>query len=157
MHPKYSLAEIERRWLVEPSQAKELLNAAAREIEDKYVVGGRLRLQKVTAPSTVPVFKLGKKYPRIGAEPESVVSIYLSEGEYETLIALPGSVARKIRYSVAGGSLDVYDYPNPGLVVFEVEFESESASAQYTPPSFVGQEVTRNAKFSGYAIANTAL
>jgi hypothetical protein len=66
-----------------------------RDIVDRYIEGGRLRLRAVRAEGVAAVFKLGKKYLRVGGEPERVVSIYLSEEEYlllEMFVPIPLSV-----------------------------------------------------------------
>jgi CYTH domain-containing protein len=81
------------------------------------------------------------------------VSVYLTNDEHESLRVLPGTEVRKDRYSAAGGSLDIYDFPKQRLVVFEVEFESEEAAIAFSPPPFVGEEITRDADYSGFALA----
>ena len=45
--PKYSLLEIERRWLVDLDKV-DLAAAPYREIEDLYIAGSRLRLRKIS-------------------------------------------------------------------------------------------------------------
>jgi CYTH domain-containing protein len=150
------LPEIERRWLVEPDSVLSLLIAPARKIEDRYLDSGRLRLRAVSSPGAPTVFKLGKKYERAESGLEQVVTIYLSESEYTGLVALPGASARKLRYAVAGGSLDVYEFPDHGPAIFEFGFQSEAAATAYEPPSFVGEEVTHKAQFSGHALAHKA-
>jgi len=157
MLQKYSLPEIERRWLVREDRLPSLSGARRREIEDKYVQGGRLRLRSVRAENGETIFKLGKKYPRVGIEAEHVVSVYLSQEEYEVLRALPGAIARKSRYSVEGGALDIYESRHPRPSIFEMEFASEAEAAAYFPPHFAGEEVTFNAQYTGYALAQEAL
>ena len=157
MPQKYSSPEIERRWLVHEDRLPPLLVARRREIEDKYIHGGRLRLRAVRAEDVDPIFKLGKKYPRVGTDPEYVVSVYLSEEEHETLQGLPGAIARKARYSIEGGSLDVYERPRQRPTIFEVEFKCQAEAAAYLPPSFVAEEVTFKARYTGYALAQEAL
>jgi CYTH domain-containing protein len=156
MPPKYSYAEIERRWLVETIDGLHLSAVRARTIEDKYLTAGRLRLRKICEQRCPPVFKLGKKYERIGSEPESVVNIYLSEAEYQSLSVLPGRTATKVRYSVEGGALDVYEARNHALVIFEIEFTSCEAAAAYVAPPFVGREVTADEKYTGFALSEEA-
>jgi len=157
MAQKYSLPELERRWLVREGAMPALASAPRRIIEDKYIRGGRLRLRAVFADGAEPIYKLGKKYGREGSSPEEVVSVYLSEQEHESLLVLPGAYLRKARYSVQGGALDVLEHPCPGFTIFEVEFPSQSAASAYVPPPFVGEEVTFNASYSGYALAQRAL
>lgn len=157
MAQKYSLPEIERRWLVREELMPTLESVPHRTIEDKYLHSSRLRLRAVFAHGAEPVYKLGKKYGREGNDPEQVVSIYLSEQEYTHLLALPGATLRKARYSMHGGSLDVLQHPRLGMAIFEVEFPNQSAASAYAPPTFAGEEVTFNASFSGYALAQRAL
>jgi len=157
MAQKYSLPEFERRWLVREGAMPAFASAPRRIIEDKYIRGGRLRLRAVFSHGAEPIYKLGKKYGREGSNPEQVVSVYLTEQEYESLLTLPGASLRKARYSVEGGSLDVLEHPRPGFTIFEVEFPSQSAASAYAAPPFVGEEVTFNARYSGYALAQRAL
>lgn len=129
----------------------------ARTIEDKYLSAGRLRLRKICEKNCPPVFKLGKKYERTGSEPESVVNIYLSEAEYQSLSVLPGRTATKVRYSVEGGALDMYEAPNHALAIFEMEFNSREAAAAYVAPPLVGREVTADEKYTGFALSEEAV
>lgn len=126
-------------------------------LEDKYLDGGRLRLRVVSSEDSEPVFKLGKKYIREGAAREQVVTIYLTEQEYRILNLLPGKVARKLRYSIGGGSLDVYELPSSAPAIFEVEFASEAAASAYAAPAFVAAEITSDANYNGYAFAQGAI
>ena len=157
MDPKYSLPEIERRWLVRAEAIPTLASVPRRIIEDRYIRGGRLRLRAMFANDAEPIYKLGKKYGREGSDPEQVVNIYLTEQEHQSLLALPGATLRKARYSVESGSLDVLDYPSPGLAIFEIEFPDQGAASAYIPPAFVEEEITYNTRYSGYALAQVAL
>jgi CYTH domain-containing protein len=154
--PKYAQPEIERRWLVVAALLPDLSLVPRRDIEDRYVHGGRLRLRTIHTPGETAIFKLGKKYPRRALEPENVVSVYLSTEEHALLAQLPSSVARKSRYAVGGGSLDVYHYPSDLPAIFEVEFPSKEAALQFVPPPFVAEEVTFNASYTGFALAQRA-
>jgi CYTH domain-containing protein len=153
MPRKYAQLEIERRWLV-PS-AVDALTAGApfSDIEDRYVLGTRLRLRKVHTPDGSAQWKFCKKYPKPAAGAfEVITNLYLTEPEFETLATLPCAVARKRRYRVAGGSLDVYTHPKT-LAVFEVEFDTEASAASFVPPRFVGKEITGVDGFSGATLA----
>ena len=152
--PKYSSPEIERRWTANLAQVGSLSNLLRREIEDKYITGTHIRLRKVSASTeTGAVFKLGKKYGKGKGLSEQVVSIYLTEEEFYAMSALPGTLAKKSRYTIAGGALDVYQHPHAGLAVFEMEFLSESAAMDYTPPAFARQEITHDPSHSGFALS----
>lgn len=151
--PKYSIIEVERRWLVAPSALSIVDGQPYRELEDLYVGKTQLRLRKVTSANGGVVFKLCKKYVKCSSLSQPTTNLYLSEVEYRTLAQLEGNAVRKRRYSVAGGSIDVY-YGSPAVAVFEVEFESVREAELYIPPSFVGKEVTNDEAYSGAALAS---
>jgi CYTH domain-containing protein len=152
--PKYSKIEIERRWLVDLS-AVDLEAVPYREIEDLYIADSRLRLRRVIADDKV-TFKLCKKYGRRTLWSEPITNLYLTEVEYRRFAALAGHRSLKRRYSLAQGSLDVYQEPHPGLAIFEAEFADEPAAASFTPPNFVTREITAEPQFSGAALAGGA-
>lgn len=144
---KYSLPEIERRWLADAAKV-DLGGVAPSVITDRYLTCGRLRLRRVVSPEGT-VYKLCKKYPSEGVYGR-ITNIYLSEEEHEALAALDAVEVTKKRYRVGGGSLDVY--PN-GTAIFEVEFASEEEAGRFMPPAFVLSEVTGQAEFAGLALA----
>ena len=151
--PPYTKSEIERRWLVPTAIELGEVAEREREIEDRYVEGTRLRIRKVTEPGCAPIYKLGKKYVPEATGSHHVVSIYLNEAEYAVLARLPAKIAKKRRLTVFGGALDVYEKPNPGLRIFEVEFANTEAAAVYVPPPGIGVEVTNDPHLTGYALS----
>lgn len=152
--PKYARLEIERRWLVDFPKMPDLTNKKLQRIRDKYLNDTRLRLRRVMS-SEGTVFKLGKKYGFADASYQAVTTIYLSAKEYEVLNALEGRSVEKLRHSLADGALDLY----PALLatnvrhIYEVEFANEQAAARYTPPNFVTEEITAQARFRGIDFA----
>ena len=126
--PKYAALEIERRWLVDPAAVGELAATPFRRIEDLYIDSSRLRLRKIVEPDGRCIYKFGKKYGRSTAGIEPVANLYLTEAEHAVLSRLPGRGTSKLRHSIAGGALDVYENPHAGRAVFEVEFADESAA-----------------------------
>jgi CYTH domain-containing protein len=151
--PKYSLAEIERRWLLTLAEAGPLDGYPCSLIEDRYLAGTSLRLRKVVGVGGVPVLKFCKKYGRGTGLAEPITNLYLSQAEYDILSQLGGMPVRKRRYAVDGGALDVYESPHAGLALFSVEFASEAAALAYTPPHFVRAEVTHDPRYTGAALA----
>lgn len=149
--PKYALLEIERRWLVDLS-ALDLAPLPYREIEDLYISDSRLRLRRIAGPREV-VFKLGKKYGKCTPLAEPLTNIYLTESEYSQFADLPGHRTRKRRYSLSGGSLDIYLEPQNELAIFEAEFSDERAASGFVPPPFATREITNDMAFSGATIA----
>ena len=154
--PKYSRVEVERRWLVDLAQLGDLSRYARREIDDLYISHSRLRLRRVCGPADEVTFKFGKKYGKCSALSEPITNLYLTEHEYGQLRSLPGSRARKHRYTLGDGALDVYLEPCPGLAVFEVEFADERSARQYQPPGFVVREITAEVEFAGMSVARGA-
>lgn len=154
--PKYALPEFERRWLVPDMASVRGPLGEARLIEDRYLAGTRLRLRRVTDAQGGATVKLGKKYPAEAGSFESIVNIYLDAAEYALLADLPAYRSIKRRYSLQGGSLDVYVLPQVDLRIFEVELASEAQVRAYRPPDFVGQEITGEPRYTGYAIARAA-
>ena len=152
--PKYALMEIERRWLVDPAAVGDLADVPYRLVEDLYVSGSRLRLRKTTEPSGSAVFKFGKKYGKRSVLSEPITNLYLTQAEHRQLSGLAGFAASKRRYSIAGGSLDVYQRADSQLIIFELEFDDEAAAQRYVPPPFVTREITDDPAFSGYSLAS---
>ena len=151
--PKYSALEIERRWLVDAGAVGDLNNAPFRLFDDIYIEKSRLRLRKITMQSGEVVFKLGKKYGKRSRLVEPITTLYLDEAEYIALSSLPGVRISKKRFSIAGGSLDVFTFPSQPISIFELEFESVPSAESYVPPGFVTREVTGDPNFSGHSLA----
>jgi CYTH domain-containing protein len=154
MNPKYSIPEIERRWLVDQAAVGELQDLPFRLIEDLYLEGTRLRLRKITHQDGSVLFKLGKKYGKRTPLSEPITTLYLTAEEYAVFAGLPGLAVAKRRYALSGGSLDFYQEPNSGLMLFELEFQDEDAARLYAPPDFVSREITNEPRFGGFALAN---
>ncbi len=146
--PKYSLPEIERRWLVDPALLKPL-GVPAAHILDRYIKDGNLRLRRLATP-TETLYKLCKKYPSNGAW-QNITNLYLDQTEYEMLLSIPAIVINKTRFKTHGGAVDVYG--NDALFIFEKEFLQAEDAVSYLPPNFTTREVTGDRENSGYALA----
>lgn len=87
-------------------------------------------------------------------------SMYLYEEEARVLASLPARVLlksrRTVRFGGFEGALDIFEGALEGLVLFEVGFASAEALAGFTPPAFLGREVTRDDRFSGGGLAGCA-
>jgi len=150
--PKYSLAEIERRWLVQAGYLAELADHPYRLIEDIYIEQSLLRLRRIQAADGEVTYKLCKKYGRGDSLSNPITNIYLSQDEYLALCALPGVHIRKHRHAVEGGAIDLYP-STPPLAIFEIDFDTGQAAANYLPPRFVADEITDDSSWSGAALA----
>ena len=151
--PRYSIVEVERRWLVDPAAVGDLSRTAFRFYEDLYINGSRLRLRKITEPDGNVLFKLGRKYGKRSQLSEPITTLYLTEGEYQLLSCLTGYWASKRRYAVEGGFVDVYQRPTLVPMIFELEFKDETSAMRYSPPDFVTREITGDSNFSGFQLA----
>jgi CYTH domain-containing protein len=151
--PKYSLPEIERRWLVDRTLVPALDELPWRQIDDKYIERGRLRLRTMRSSDGDVIYKFGKKYPSPAGKFEQIVNIYLTPAEFDVLSNLPGVSVTKRRYLIQGGALDVYADSPQSPLIFEREFASAAEAAAFTPPNFVTLEVTGNSQYSGFALA----
>ncbi|MGN6818229.1 MAG: hypothetical protein ACTHJR_06110 [Sphingomonas sp.] len=152
--PKYSIAERERRFLVDRATMPALDAATARLIEDLYLPGTGLRLRKVTAPGAPPVFKLGKKYPGAGLSSRPMTNIYLDAAEHAVLSALPAAPLVKRRHDVGNGfAIDVFEGALAGLILAEVSADDEAALAAVVAPCWCVAEVTDDPAFAGGTLA----
>jgi adenylate cyclase len=73
-----------------------------------------------------------------------------------------GRRIQKTRYLIpaAGGlriELDVYRGPLAGLLTAEIEFDSSAAAAAFTPPAWLGAEVTDDPRYKNKRLAITGL
>ena len=152
----YARPENERRFLAAaiPDGVED-----ARQIEDRYLDGTRLRLRRVgSGPDAV--HKLAQKVRVRDADPArlSLTNIYLDAAEYAVLAALPGASVHKTRGVGRAGALevalDVFTGALTGLVLAEVEVEDPDAALAL--PSWFGDEVTHDDRFSGGALARTS-
>lgn len=156
MIPKYAQIEFERRWLVETAPSpKALAGVESSTIEDRYIIGTRMRLRKTVNPKGESVYKLAKKYGPLKPGVEPIVNIYLDEAEYELYKALPAKSVSKKRYRIKEGehrySLDIFD--GSGKVVIEAEARDERSLLKIPKPAHAMKEITGDVELSGFALA----
>lgn len=157
---KYAWVERERRWLCAELPAG--LTGRAEAITDLYVTGTRLRLREAVPLDGGPVMRrLGRKAD-VNPSTRLLTSIYLSPEEFALLANLSGRTLRKTRhhFETAEGvvmAIDVFEGPLQGLIMAEAEFDTEEVMAAFTPPAFVGREVTEDAAYTGGALVEHGL
>ena len=97
-------------------------------------------------------FKLCKKYGAISKNSEPIVNIYLTEDEYCGLGKLAGAVIKKERYKrLFDGqkfSMDVFQGALRGLILCEIEANSEVGLMKIRTPPIAIVEVTERAEFN---------
>jgi CYTH domain-containing protein len=149
---KYARRERERRFLL----AGVPTGSAARRvlIEDRYLVGTRLRLRRMTAlgPAGEPgsvTYKLTQKVPSLDGTPGLVTTLYLSAAEYQAMAAMPARALRKVRTSIPPFGVDQFDGALAGLILAEAEFDTDDDAKALDPPDDALAEVTADERFTG--------
>jgi adenylate cyclase len=144
--------EVERKFLVPDSP--DLSGAESAEIVQGYLaVGadGEVRLRRRDTQMLLTA-KRGSGLSRDEAEVE------IDPEAFERLWPLTeGRRLHKRRHVVPHGDLrievDVYDGQLAGLIVAEIEFESEEQSDTFEPPEWLGEEVTGDARYLNETLA----
>jgi hypothetical protein len=152
---KYARPELERRFLLD--RLPEGTPTRRVRIEDRYLVGTRLRLRRSTDLHTGAVdHKLGQKVPAPDGRPGLITNVYLSPAEYEALAVVPALELRKVRWSFPPFGVDEFEGELTGLILAEAEFESEEEQAAFEPPVAVIAEVTADVRFTGGRFVKTS-
>jgi hypothetical protein len=154
---KYSRVERERRFLLAAIPTGTCIRRA--DIVDRYVEGTRLRLRRSReqfADRTSTVRKLTQKMPAPSGGPGLITTIYVDQVEYDHLAQLPGTELRKTRYSVPPLGIDVFTGVLAGLVIGEVEFQTDDELASFAEPPESAGEVTFDGRFSGGRLVSTS-
>jgi hypothetical protein len=150
---KYALVERERRFLL---RAVPRGTPVARVlIEDRYLVGTRIRLRRMTdleASEDRAIFKLTQKIPTATGAPGLITTMYLSSGEYAAMLDIPAYILRKIRSYFPSLGVDVFEGPLHGLILAEAEFASAAEQAGFPVPADAVAEVTQDVRFTGGAL-----
>jgi CYTH domain-containing protein len=152
--PKYAKLENERRFLVDATRLPDLTGLPFRRIEDRYVIGARLRLRSMTDSVTgARELKFCKKYEGDDAVSGPITNLYLGETEHAVLAALPARPIAKRRYRLdhegRGFGVDVFEGELTGLMLCEAEAESREAIMALAFPPWAGREVTADRFFTG--------
>src|SRR6267378_5726615 len=153
---KYARVERERRYLLQ--DLPEGLSRADHhfQITDNYITGTRLRIRKVRDPKTNKwVVKFTQKFAPNPADLSRTIitNIYLNAIEAETLAIFEANEIRKNRYRFEFEgrqfSVDMFLGDLFGLVLAEVNFETDDELNDYPKPPFAIADVTNNELFTG--------
>jgi adenylate cyclase len=147
--------EIERKFLVDPLPPG-LEAHPSSQIEQGYIAitdeGVEVRIRRYGDHSFLTV-KSGGMTVRVEEEFE------IDEQRFRALWPLTeGRRISKRRYLIPADQgatieLDVYDGALGGLVTAEVEFGSEAAAAAFTPPTWLGRDVTEEPAYKNKRLA----
>ncbi|GCE01986.1 hypothetical protein [Embleya hyalina] len=154
---KYAHVERERRFLLAVPPAPSAVTDT-RTIDDRYLVGTRLRLRRVEWPDGGREFKLTQKVPvvRPGAVQGLITNTCLSSAEYDLLASLPARVLSETRFGLPPLGVDVFDGPLRGLVLAEAEFTDDEEARSFVPPPECVAEVTDDSRFTGGRLVETS-
>lgn len=153
---KYACIERERRFLLK--ELPEGLTRASEHVQlwDNYITNTRLRLRKMRVPATKEyTWKLTQKFApdREDFSHNIITNIYLSAAEYEIFSVFEANEIRKNRYPFEHEgrvySVDVFLGALWGLMLAEIEFETDEEMNALNVPSFVLTEVTNDEMFTG--------
>jgi CYTH domain-containing protein len=144
--------EIERKFVL-PGRPEQLDGVDSERIEQGYLATGadEVRVRRIGARTLLTV-KQGRGQRRTEEEVE------ISAAAFEALWPLTRDRrVEKLRHRLEHGELtievDVYGGALEGLVVAEVEFDSDAASAGFEAPAWLGREVTGDHTYSNQSLA----
>jgi adenylate cyclase len=150
--------EIERRFLIESAPGW-LSNRPSEEIEQGYLTESadsvQVRIRHKDGESILGI-KRGTGKSREETE------VALADEQAGELWALTeGRRVRKTRHRVEHEGMaievDVYAGELEGLVVGEIEFDSEEESEEFAPPEWLGRELTGERPFDNDRLAEAGL
>jgi CYTH domain-containing protein len=152
--PKYAHWVTERRFLVDPEALPPLDESKARQFEDLYLDGGRLRLRAITFPTQAQEFKIAKKYAQDDPLVGPMANLYLTEEEHRVLAVLPGATLVKKRHRLGAFVIDVFEGDLAGLVLAECEAANRMAAMAVKIPAWCIREVTADPAYTGWRLAH---
>jgi adenylate cyclase len=144
--------EIERKFIAEELPTRGVGSGIA--IRQGYIAeegDAEVRVRLTTRATSLTV-KVGRGRTR------TEVEVDVAAEDAEALWAhTDGRRIEKVRHAVdvggAAAEVDVYGGALDGLIVVEVEFESENAADSFRPPPWFGRELTGDARWSNAALA----
>lgn len=129
-------------------------------IQDRYLIGTRLRLRRVEEFGLPTIYKLGQKirFSESSISENAHTTIYLSEEEFDLLAQVSANKLEKVRWLNPIGnltlSIDEFGGRLAGLVLAEVDLGSTSSLPSNFPID-VNNEVTNDERFTGGELAMT--
>ncbi|MHA3773309.1 CYTH domain-containing protein [Verrucomicrobiota bacterium sgz303538] len=153
------MREIERKFLVR--ELPPLEQCARYEIEQGYLATelGRseVRLRRSNGERCLTV-KRDRRDDGDGVHSRDELNVSLDPAQWDALWRMTeGRRVTKIRYDVPCGEwtieVDVFTGKNEGVITAEVEFPDADASRAFQPPPWLGEEITREPKYSNWQLA----
>jgi len=138
---RFLLAEVPKGWVGRRTQ-----------IIDRYITGTQFRLRRTTetAGSRTEIYhKLTQKIASPIGGPGIINTLYIDRHEYAVFEALPAMTLSKVRLSIPPFGVDTFSGELTGLVLAEIEFETDEAMHEFHAPFFSVAEVTKDNRFTG--------
>ncbi len=154
MNGTNSPREIERKFLLK-RLPENLADYPHEEIDQGYLAledgGVQVRLRRKGDTHTL-TYKRGTETAREERE------IRLSVDQFDALWpATEGRRLTKVRYDIPCGArtveVDIYTGRHEGRVVAEVEFPDEASCRDFVPPSWIGEDVSGQGRYSNVVMA----
>ncbi len=148
--------EIERKFLVNEKIIPEIIKGAKlEEIEQAYIQVGET--EKRIRKNNQDYFFTVKKGDGLSRE-EKTTTMAQNEYDYFMNKLVIGNVILKNRYKInlkneLIAELDIFEGDLKGLLIVEVEFESEEHAKNFVPPQWFGKEVTNSHEFKNQSLA----
>jgi adenylate cyclase len=150
--------EIERKFLVADSWSPEEFDVTP--IRQGYLTDSGAGTEvRVRANGGLRLMTVKRSRTASGAAVRDEIEFPITDDVFDELWQLTeGQRIAKLRYRVPLGELtaevDVYADRSDGLRVVEVEFASEQAAAEFTPPDWFGADVTGDPRYSNRRLAS---
>lgn len=158
MYTNTNMIELEYTYLVKKNELPKLDGLTFVEIVDTYfspsTANSKLRLRKKGDG-----YEITKKEIPDGADASKQIetTISLSKDEYLTLSTAKGRTIHKNRYYYKEGDhlfeIDVFLDDLGGLIVAEIEFETEDKKQDFVAPAWLLANITQEDFISGNALA----
>lgn len=150
--------EIERKFLIDPEKIPYDLNLLDKyEITQSYInFSPEIRIRKVDDSRFYMTVKAN-------VDPDGLIreerNFWITEEEYNNLYKKKeGNTIYKTRYQGIDEhrrifAIDIFKGDLEGLAYYEMEFRTEELARSYTPPDWVGKEVTSDKRYKNGSLA----
>ncbi|KNY30262.1 dockerin type I domain-containing protein [Pseudobacteroides cellulosolvens] len=156
--PDLSGLEIERKFLIDKSKIPYDLSTLDKyELEQAYInFSPEIRIRKA---DDWMFFLTVKAYVDDMAMTREEREFWITEQEYNILMKkIEGNIIYKTRYQGLDENgvmfaIDIFKGNLAGLAYYEIEFPNEEEANKYTPPAWIGKEVTNDKRYKNGSLA----
>src|SRR3569833_65611 len=145
--------EIERKFLVDHTKWAEVNKPEGTHYKQGYILADKDRTVRIRTSDTQAFLNLKSKNSQLSRN-EYEYEIPLRDGK-EILDSFTQKGTEKVRYVIAFAGndweVDVFMGDNEGLIVAEIELDSENA--QFDKPDWVTEEVTHEGRYTNASLS----